>query len=153
SRPAPAVSAASLQTTALDYARFLIAALDGSGLQKKTWAEMLRPQIHVDEGCENCIAKPPTGKLSPEIGWGLGWGLQETEDGLSMWHWGDNSSGFHCYVVGYPRQRIGVVIFTNGLDGHGIIPDIVAAAVGGRHPSFAWLGYERYDSPARMFFK
>ncbi len=38
-----------------DYARFLAAALHGAGLQARTAAEMIRPQVHVDEGCENCI--------------------------------------------------------------------------------------------------
>ncbi len=152
-RPAEANAAASLQTTGLDYARFLAAALDGFGLRKETAALMLHPQIHVDEGCQNCVNNKPTGRLSPEIGWGLGWGVQETEDGPSLWHWGDNGSGFHCYVAGFPRRRLGVVVFTNGLGGHGIIPDVVVAAVGGRHPAFAWLGYDRWDSPAKTWFK
>ena len=153
-RPAEANVAASLQTTALDYARFLAAVLDGTGLRKETAAQMIRPQIHVDEGCQNCVNNKPTGRLSREIGWGLGWGVQETEDGPSIWHWGDNGgSGFHCYAVGFPKQRLGVVVFTNSLGGHGIIPDVVAAAVGGHHPAFAWLDYERWDSPARTWFK
>lgn len=153
-RPAEALSAATLHTTAGDYARFLATALDGSGLARKTAEEMRRPQVYVDEGCQNCVTKKPTGRLSREIAWGLGWGLEETENGVSMWHWGDNGgSGFHCYVVGYPRQRLGVVVFTNSLGGHGIIPEIVAAAVGGRHPALAWLDYERYDSPARTWFQ
>jgi CubicO group peptidase (beta-lactamase class C family) len=153
-RPAEAFSAASLHTTAGDYARFLAAALDGSGLQARTAAEMIRPQVHVDEGCQNCIATKATGRLSRELGWGLGWGLEETEDGISLWHWGDNGgSGFHCFVAGYPRQRLGVVVFTNGLGGQGIFPEIVPAAIGGRHPAFAWIDYERYNSPARTWFK
>ncbi|MFY9551541.1 MAG: serine hydrolase [Thermoanaerobaculia bacterium] len=152
-RPPEAGSAGSLHTTTGDYARFLIAVLDGTGLQKKTWTETLRPQIHVDEGCQNCVAKKPTGRLSKEIAWGLGWGLQETEDGTAIWHWGDNSSGFHCYVVGYPRERQGVVIFTNGLGGHGIIPEIVEASIGGRQPAIAWIDYERHDSPAKTLFR
>ncbi len=153
-RPPTGNAAASLHTTALDYARFLAAVLDGTGLRKETAARIARPQIHVDEACQNCINTKPSGRLSPEIGWGLGWGVQETEDGPSIWHWGDNGgSGFHCYVVGYPKQRLGVVVFTNGLGGHGIIPDVVAAAIGGRHPAFAWLDYERWNSPARTWFK
>jgi CubicO group peptidase (beta-lactamase class C family) len=151
-RPAEAVAAASLHTTAQDYARFVIAVLDGSGLRKATSVEMFRPQIHVDQSCTNCIDKKP-GTLSRELGWGLGFGLQETEEGLSVWHWGDNSSGFHCYMAGFPGRRLGIVVFTNGLGGHGIIPDIVKAAIGGRHPAFAWLDYDRYDSPVRSFFK
>ena len=152
-RPAEAESPATLHTTTSDYARFLIAALDGTGLSKKSFAEMLRPQSRVDEGCSNCVTARPTGRPSKEIAWGLGWGLQETEDGPSVWHWGDNGAGFQCYALGYPRQRLGVVVFTNSLGGQGIIPDIVAAAIGGRHPAFAWIAYERYDSPARTLLK
>ena len=152
-RPAQAESPATLHTTTSDYARFLIAALDGKGLTKKTYAEWLRPQIQVDEGCSNCVTAKPTGRLSKEIAWGLGWGLQETEDGPSFWHWGDNGAGFQCYAIGYPRQRLGIVVFTNSLGGHGIIPDIVAATIGGRQPAFAWIDYERYDSPARTLLK
>src|SRR5258706_3768364 len=153
-RPAEAFAAASLHTTAGDYARFLAAALDGSGLQARTAAEMIRPQVHVDEGCENCIAKKPTGRLSRELGWGLGWGLEETEDGISLWHWGENGgNGFHCFVAGFPRQRLGGVVFSNGLGGPGIFPEIVSAAIGGPHPAFPSLHYERYNSPARTWFK
>ena len=92
-RPTVSNAAASLHTTGLDYARFLAAVLDGTGLRKETAAQMIHPQIHVDEGCQNCINTKPTGRLSREIGWGLGWGVQETEDGPSLWHWGDNGSG------------------------------------------------------------
>src|SRR5437773_4235941 len=47
--------------------------------------------------------------------------------GLSM-AMGDNGSGFHYFVAGYPARRLGMVVFTNGLGGHGIIPHILAAA-------------------------
>ena len=153
SRPAEATSASTLHTTTLDYARFLIAVLDGEGLHRETFDEMVRPQVRVDEGCSNCVTKKPTGRLSRELAWGLGWGLQETEDGKSIWHWGDNGSGFQCYVVGDPHARLGVVVFTNGLGGHGIIPDVVEAAIGGHHPALRWIDYERYDSPARTLYK
>ena len=153
-RPAEANAAASLHTTARDYARFLAAALDGTGLRKETAAEMIRAQVYVDEACQNCVTSKPSGKLSKEIGWGLGWGIEETEDGTAIWHWGDNGgSGFHCYAVGYPKRRLGVVVFTNSVGGHGIIPDIVTAAIGGRHPATAWLDYEKWNSPARTLYR
>jgi CubicO group peptidase (beta-lactamase class C family) len=151
-RPAEGNAAASLQTTALDYGRFLAAVLEGTGLAPRTRVEMLRPQIQVDETCTNCTDKKP-GRLSREIAWGLGWGLEENPDGIAVWHWGDNGSGFHCFVLGRPKEKSGVVIFTNSLDGHGIIPDILEASVGGKHPEFAWLDYERYDSAPRTWFK
>jgi hypothetical protein len=151
-RPAIANAAATLETTASDYARFVIALLDGTGLSPAMRAEMLEPQVRVDEGCSNCVSKKPTGRLSTEIAWGLGVGLEETDGRRFFWHWGDNGSGFHAFVLAEPAVKSGVVIFTNSLGGHGIIPDIATAAVGGRHPSFAWIDYERWDSPARTWF-
>ena len=151
-RPPEANAAASLQTTVLDYARFLAAVLDGKGLTKKTWTEMLRPQIFLDEACMNCVSNKPSGRLSKEVAWGLGWGIQLTADGKSIWHWGDNGD-FHAHVVGFRRKRAGLVVFTNGEGGHGIIPDVIAAALGGAQPAIAMLDYERWDSPSRTFYK
>ena len=113
---------------------------------------MLRPQIFVDEACLNCVSGKPTGKLSKEIAWGLGWGIQLTADGKSIWHWGDNGD-FHAYVLGYPATRSGVVVFTNGAGGHGIIPDVLAASIGGAQPAIAMIDYERWNSPSRTFYK
>jgi len=153
-RPAIANAAATLETTASDYARFVAALLDGTGLSPAMRDEMRKPQVRVDEGCSNCVSKKPTGKLSREIAWGLGVGLEETDGRAFLWHWGDNGgSGFHCFVLAEPAAKTGVVIFTNSLGGHGIIPEIATAAVGGRHPCFAWIDYERWDSPARTWFR
>src|SRR5580658_5993079 len=41
-------AAASLQTTPGDYAKFIIAIMNGTGLKKATWREMLTPQARVD---------------------------------------------------------------------------------------------------------
>ncbi len=151
-RPPEPNAAASLQTTVLDYARFLAAVLDGKGLTKKTWTEMLRPQIFLDEACMNCVANTPSGRLSRQVAWGLGWGIQLTADGKSIWHWGDNGD-FHAYVLGYPSDRAGLVVFTNGAGGHGIIPDVIGASFGGAQPAIPMLGYERWNSPSRTFYK
>jgi CubicO group peptidase (beta-lactamase class C family) len=152
-KPSQADAAASLNTTAADYARFVIAIFNGAGLKKETLKEMLRPQVKVDEGCQNCVNNLPTGRLSPSISWGLGWGLQQTEDGLSFWHWGDNNGDVHCYIVGFPTQKTGVVIFTNSGNGHSIIPEIINEAIGGQQPAIAWLKYENYNSPAKKLFR
>jgi len=150
-KPAEANAAASLQTTARDYARFMIAIMSGTGLKEATIKEMLRPQIKVDEGCENCVATPPTGKLSPIISWGLGVGLQQMGEGLSFWHWGDNGD-VHCFMLGYPKPKLGIAVFTNSGNGMGIIPEILSAAISGKQPAITWIGYEPYNSPGRKLF-
>ncbi|HKY04838.1 MAG TPA: serine hydrolase domain-containing protein, partial [Blastocatellia bacterium] len=143
-------AAASLHTTALDYAKFMIAVMTGAGLKKETALEMLTPQIKL-AGCINCTGGN-AGALSDSLGWSLGWGLQITTDGESIWHWGDN--GVHkAYVVAYPKQKAGIVIFANSLNGLSIHHEIIAQAIGGAHPAFGLLNYESYDSPGRTLLK
>jgi CubicO group peptidase (beta-lactamase class C family) len=118
-RPAEAFSAASLHTTAGDYARFLAAALDGSGLQARTAAEMIRPQVHVDEGCQNCITTKPTGRLSRELAGGLGWG--SAEDGISLWHWDNGGSDSIATSRASPPEAR--VVVSSNASAPGDLPD------------------------------
>ena len=145
-------AAASLHTTSLDYAKFVIAVMNGTGLKASTSKAMLSSQVKVDEGCRNCTGTPPSGKLSPFISWGFGVGLQQTRDGLAFWHWGDNGD-VHCYVLGYPEQKLGIVVLTNSGNGHAIIPEIIRETIGGHQPAIAWINYESYNSPGKVFYK
>jgi CubicO group peptidase (beta-lactamase class C family) len=144
-------AAASLHTTARDYARFIAAVLNGSGLKPETAKSMFTPQIRVDEGGSNTTARPAD-KLSSTIAWGLGVGLQTTGDGVSFWHWGDNGDA-KAYFVAYPREKLGLVMFANGSNGLSFLPELVDEAIGGQQPAVAWIKYESYKSPKRMLLK
>jgi CubicO group peptidase (beta-lactamase class C family) len=150
-KPNEANAAASLHTTAGDYARFVEALLNGTGLKEKTLREMEGPQIAVDPACTNCTERTPK-ELSKSVFWGLGIGIQETKQGESLWHWGDNGS-FKCYVVVFPKPKIGLAMFMNGANGLSIASEVVRIAIGGEQPAFHWLKYDRYDSPAMQFAK
>jgi CubicO group peptidase (beta-lactamase class C family) len=143
-------AAASLQTNAADYATFVCAILNGTGLKPESRTLMLSSQISVGE-TSNSINTPQP-KLSPTISWGLGWGLEKTRDGAAFWHWGDNGDA-KAYVVAYEKQKTGVVMFANASNGLAIIREFVEDTVGGEHPSLSWINYERYDSQARLLLK
>jgi CubicO group peptidase (beta-lactamase class C family) len=149
-KPSQPNAAASLQTTAQDYGRFVSAILKGEGLKKEALKQMLTPQIQVSASGTNNIERAPA-TLSPLISWGLGWGLQTTGDGTSFWHWGDNGDS-KAFVVAFERQKIGVVYFANSSTGLSIAREIVALAVGGEQPALSWLNYESYRSPGRTLF-
>ena len=150
-RGTQANAAASLRTTAIDYARFVTAIMNGAGLKEETARLMLTPQVKVDAGCTNCIDRKPS-KPSEALSWGLGWGLQSTGQGDAFWHWGDNGD-FKCFVVASRKQKTGIVVFTNSANGLGIIPEIVGEALGGNQPAFAWIDYESYNSSRRKLYK
>ncbi len=131
-RPGQGNAAASLHTTAIDYARFIQALMNGTGLSDRLAIEMLRPQIEVDSG----------------VSWGLGIGLQANPFGTAFWHWGDNT-GYKAFTVAYPEHGVGVVWFTNSENGHSILNELLSATLGGDYPASSWLDYEQYDSPVR----
>lgn len=135
----PGNAAASLHTTARDYARFLGAMLTGEGLTPATYAEMLTPQFQVWDN----------DALVPHLYWGLGWGLQQTERGTAIWHWGDNGV-FRAYVIGYPAEDRGLVYFTNSENGLAIAEDLVGFFYPDTHYAIHNLDYARWDDPVRL---
>jgi CubicO group peptidase (beta-lactamase class C family) len=124
-------AASSLHSTAGEYARFLCAMLDSSDsalpLHRDSLAEMVRPHVRI------------TGALA----WGLGWGLEDTGEGIVLWHWGDNPGFKHLAMIA-PRTKTGVAIMTNG--DAGLLPceQLVARTIGGTHPALAWLARDFY---------
>jgi len=128
---------ATLYTTAKDYAQFVMAMMNDIGLKPETIQEMLRPQIDV----------------SKDVYWGLGFGLERNPNGDAFWQWGDYGI-FRNYVVGYKKQKIGLVYLTNSFNGLSIGQDLVRAAIGGgKEPAIAFLGYDQYDSAGPRFFR
>lgn len=131
-------AAASLVTTAEDYARVIAAIMNSTRLKPETSQAMLSSQINI-----------PAEEYPGSLSWGLGVGLQHTEQGDIFWHWGDNHT-FRCFFAAYPKERIGVVYFANSANGLGIIKEILTHSIGGTHaisslPMVA--GYPRFDSP------
>lgn len=143
-------AAASLSTTAEDYANFLNAVLNGKGLQASTLREMEAQQIAVDPACSNCVEGTPSGKLSTTIFWGLEFGIEQTAEGESLWHWGDNGV-FKAFFVVRPATKSGVVYMTNSENGLSIARQILAETLGGEQPAFDWLKYDNYDAPGLLF--
>jgi CubicO group peptidase (beta-lactamase class C family) len=151
-KPSEANAAASLHTTALDYAKFVSAILQRKGIKEATVQEMLRAQIKVDETCAVCFERPALGKFSSAIAWGLGWGLENTTNGNSFWHWGDNGN-VKSYVVAFDKSKTGIVIFSNSANGLSIVDEIMNSLVGDKQTALKWLNYEPYNSPTKTLLR
>lgn len=131
-------AAASLLTTAEDFARFITAVMNQEGLSKEISRAMLTSQISI-----------PHQEYPAGFSWGLGFGLEHTSQGDVFWHWGDNGN-FKCFTAAYPREKLGVVYFANSANGLSIAKEIVRHTIGGSHPLFSlhlMSNYPAYDSP------
>ena len=141
-KSATANTAASLQTTARDYARFLEAVLSGARLKPETARLWLAPQVTLRRHCVQCLASDMP-ETDTRVAWGLGWGL-EPQSG-TFFQWGDNDRGrFKAFAMGSLQRRSAVVVFTNGFNGMSIMPDLVDGTLPGAHPAFDWLSYPRF---------
>ena len=138
-------AAASLVTTAGDYARFLAGVLRGDGLAAETAREALARQTDVPAAPFSDDGDPAVGA---RVGWGLGWGVQDNEGRRAIWHWGDNGS-FRAFVVGDPDRQSGVVFLTNSENGLSFAEDLLALVSDAEPWAVRWLGYGRYDDPVR----
>jgi CubicO group peptidase (beta-lactamase class C family) len=102
-------------TTVGDYARFAINVLEGRGLSKSVFHDMVRPQ-----------APYPSGK---NLFFGLGWMIMpELSNGeYALIHTG-NDPGVSTVIVLFPKSRRGLIVFTNGENGTEVWTRILAEA-------------------------
>lgn len=129
-----ALAAGTLQTTAVDYGRFLNSVIAGDGLAGGTLAEILKPRVEVREG----------------VHWGLGWGLESGETGTAIWQWG-HDPGYRAFAIAVPEHGLGMVFFSNSDNGMLLLRRIVEGTLGGAdHPALDHLDYDSLDSPRRL---
>jgi hypothetical protein len=120
-------AAASLLTTASDYATFLTLIVDHHKqesweITEATRREMISPKIAVQEGAS--------------LRWGLGWGLEKQQRTLRFSHEGNNNNRATSYAGGDPAARRGMVVLANAGSGFGVYQRIVRAATGSDQLSF-----------------
>lgn len=148
-KPTEANAAASLHTTAADFARFLEAAMSGARLKQETAETWFRPAVRLGKRCSQCL-DPAIPDTETGIAWALGWGLEPDQD--TFFHWGDNGA-FKCFVIGSRKTRTAAVLFTNSAAGLSILPELMQTLAPGDHPAFRWLRYERYDTTRKLLFR
>jgi CubicO group peptidase (beta-lactamase class C family) len=115
------VAAATLYTTATDYAKFVAAVLSDPNL------------------LANTVSAPIS--VEPRLGlaWGLGWGIKKADDGNPsdsfIWQWGNNP-GYRALVMASAQTGDGVVILTNSNMGMTLIEPFVQAVLPGTRDVF-----------------
>jgi CubicO group peptidase (beta-lactamase class C family) len=114
-------AAASMVTTATDYAKFLALLMHRTSpasweISPAARRAMITPQIEVQRG--------------EPLWWGLGWAVDLSPRFPLFSHEGNNEGRFVCYAGGDAEKGRGIVIMTNGDSGSGISQRIVRAATG-----------------------
>ena len=102
-------------TTVADYGRFAVNVLQGKGLSKSVFNEMVRPQVPYPDG--------------KNLFFGLGWMIMpELSNGeYALIHTGSDP-GVSTVVILFPKSQRGLIVFTNGDNGTQVWTKILAEA-------------------------
>ena len=135
-------AAGSMVTTAADYAQFVMAMMSKKGLSKKTFKEMLSPQIQVEsERGFGPLRERFSGKYKNiKLAWGLGWGLFESKNGQAFFHSG-HTEGWQNYTVVYPKKKIAVILMSNSDNFESVADRILNLTVRDTESPLEWFGY------------
>lgn len=111
------IAAFTLTTTASDYGKFIVAVLSD--------AQVL----------EQITTSPVTVDSSLSVIWGLGWGLERTQNDLYIWHWGNNP-GYRAFVIASVQTGDGFVMLTNSENGLELAEPITKTILPDEHKLF-----------------
>jgi CubicO group peptidase (beta-lactamase class C family) len=129
--------AGSIRATAGDMAAFLIELADPQYLDPATATQLRTPQA----------------RLSQELSWGLGAGIQHSQRGDALWQWGQHFD-FQSVMIIYPEHGFGVVVCTNSdLVNADVALNIAHQALGGdveamRRALHLQFNHRRVDAPS-----
>ncbi len=99
-----------LKTTIEDYCKFATTFMNGKGLSKDVYNDMIKPQSTV----------------SKYESFGLGWDIMKdlSNGEYALMHDGDDE-GSHTIVILLPKSKRGLVVFTNGEQGDEVIKKVI----------------------------
>lgn len=130
--------AASLQTTAEDYSKLILALLNGSELNEATISDIFSEQVAIPD--------------PKNLYWGLGWGIQKTKKGKAIWQWGDNGT-YKAFTMTYLNSKKGIVYLTNSENGLRMVPDVVDYLFNDDCPAFEFMDYSTTDKPYQALLR
>lgn len=139
-------AAGSMDTTIVDYARFIQAVMQGQGLKPQTNRLMLAPQIQIFSRRQ---FPTPSDETTDEnwkirLSYGLGWGLIQTPHGLGYFKEG-HDDGWENYGICFPDKKIAIVLMANSSNGESIFKELLDTLIKDRYTPWKWEDYIPYN--------
>ncbi len=142
-------AAGSMDTTLDDMALFFAGVLRGEGLSPASMDLMLSPQLAIVSPQQFPSHWPGETTLNRGIGLaaGLGWPVFTSPYGPAFFKEGSDD-GTNNLMLGFRRQRSGIVMLSNSTNATKLFHPAVEAAFGRTCLPWFWMGYIPWDRPA-----
>ncbi len=139
-------SASTLETTAGDYNKFILALLKGNLINQRAEKELFKPQIKIKSLAQFGPLSRKDSTLNDQIqlAYGLGWGLLQTPYGFGAFKEG-HGDGFQHYSIIFPETGKGVIIMTISDNGESIFKELLEVTIKDVYTPWKWQNYIPYD--------
>jgi len=146
SKPKTPNCAGSLSTTLDDYTSFFTALMQHQGFSKKTFNQMISPQVRIRSIKQfgPLALKDSTLNDNIQLSYGLAFGVLKTPFGRAFFKEG-HDDGWGHYTIAFPDKQTGIVILTNNDNGESIFKELLAVAIGDTYSPWFWENYIPYD--------
>ncbi|MCB0706737.1 MAG: serine hydrolase [Saprospiraceae bacterium] len=139
-------AAGSMETTPIDYSKFLSRILELSSTNSDVTKLMFEPNIRINskkqfgpESLEKTTANDSIG-----LNYGLGWGILESPYGQGYFKEG-HGEGFQHYSIIFPEKHIGILLMSNSDNAESIFKEVLEIGIGDIYTPWYWEGYIPYD--------
>jgi CubicO group peptidase (beta-lactamase class C family) len=140
-------AAGSMVTTIADYTRFIAYVMQGKGLNKKTTALMLTPQMRINSKYMfPTITNDTTNDNNDiQLASALGWLVLNCKYGPGFSK-GGHDDGWQHYNINFPDKKTSIIIMTNSSNGEGIFKDLLGEIIGDTYTPLMWSRYTPYNA-------
>ncbi len=142
-----AAGAGSMETTAEDYSKFLVAFMKHQLIKDATFNEITKQQVRIKSknqfGPNRKIDTDEYDKIN--LGYGLGVGYLESPYGKGIFKEG-HGDGFQHYFIFFPDKKIGVLILTNSDNGESIFKELLEITIADTITPWLWENYIPYNN-------
>lgn len=139
-------AAGSMDTTIIDFARFMEAVMQGRGLAKRAKAEMLKPQIQIYSKAQFPTLKTETTdeNRAIKLAYGIGWGVFQSPYGKAYFKEG-HDDGWENHCVVFNDKKIGLILMANSSNGDSIFKELLDVLLKDTYTPWRWEGYIPYN--------
>ncbi|MCK5372655.1 MAG: beta-lactamase family protein [Cyclobacteriaceae bacterium] len=139
-------AAGSMETTPVDYSKFLAKIFELSAQNSDVTNLMFTPNIQIN-------SKKQFGPMSLEktnandsigLNYGLGWGILKSPYGNGYFKEG-HGEGFQHYSILFPEKRIGILLMSNSDNAESIFKEVLELGIGDTYTPWYWEDFIPYD--------
>ena len=140
------VAGGSMVTTIADYSKFIEYIMQGKGLKRKMFNEMISSQIEIKSKTQfpPITEETTTENKTINLSYGLGWGLLKCKYGRAFFKEGHDDA-WRNYNINFIDKGISIIIMTNSANGELIFKELLETLIGDTFTPWKWEEYFPYD--------